>query len=229
MNRFQFQFSAENQRSKAGFTLLELIMAITVFTIFISILMTSFVFLMRAQRDANEMRRIYSEARFLMDELAEEIRLKTVDYDCYESVLVGPGPLVGDCTEDWDLEVHKGKVGTLALVDPFLEKRTRFRVQDGNLQISRQVLDATGNWQADKGYELEEFQSLTAERITVKNLEFLITPFQDPLAFENRDAENYQYQPRVTVWLSLNGRSQLRVDGVNFDIQTTFSSRVYGK
>ena len=54
-------------RLKRGFTLVEMLIAMSIFVIFITVLMSSYTSLIRAQREANNYRQLYAEAREIFD------------------------------------------------------------------------------------------------------------------------------------------------------------------
>ena len=73
----------KNSRKK-GFTLIELVVSLSIFMVFLGIVSTSYLSIIHAQREANSIRKMYSEVRNFMEMLAQDARLGTLDYDCYE-------------------------------------------------------------------------------------------------------------------------------------------------
>ncbi len=206
--------------SAKGFTLVELLIAMTVFAIFIAILASSYLFLTRSQRDTNELRKLYSEGRFLMDEVVSVARGSQIAYECYDAVLSGDGTCY-----DSSLEPISGTIsGTaLAVMNPE-GKRVVVKLDECEesacLKKVVQVMGETG-WvpSEDDGYysnSEEGFQTLNLENIEVNSAHFVISP----------GVESAPEAPHVSIYLSLTGDSQIR-DEVNFDIQTTVSLRDY--
>lgn len=68
---------------KKGFTLVEMVVALTVFSVIVTVGANIYVTAARGQKRANLEAAIYNEARAIVDKLAREIRHKTIDYDEY--------------------------------------------------------------------------------------------------------------------------------------------------
>lgn len=204
---------------KEGFTLIELLVAMTVFALFISVLASSYLFLTRAQRDTNELRKIYSEGRFIMDELVETVRGNEIAYDCYDAVSSGDATCNGS-TLDATGDFIQGS--TLAVTRPD-GKRVVIKLEDtGVLKKIVQVFNTdTEEWEPSEsdGYFPSPdggFQLLNLEKISVQSAHFEIRPaVPDPAV-----------SPYVRIFLSLSADSQIR-DEINFDMQTTVSLRNY--
>lgn len=70
-------------KAKKGFTLVEMLISLTVFTVIVTVGANIYVTAARGQKRANLEAAIYNEARAIVDKLAREIRHKTIDYDEY--------------------------------------------------------------------------------------------------------------------------------------------------
>lgn len=73
--------NAKNQ--KKAFTLIEMVVSLTVFTVIVTIGANVYVTAARGQKRANLEASIYNESRAIIDKLSREIRHKTIDYDEY--------------------------------------------------------------------------------------------------------------------------------------------------
>ena len=71
------RFKPNNQR---GFTLVEMLVSMSIFVIFTGILINSYASIVRAQQEANDFRVMYTEARRVFDSLVLEFRDGMVDY-----------------------------------------------------------------------------------------------------------------------------------------------------
>lgn len=71
------------ERQKKGFTLMEIIIATTIFTVVGVMGVTIFVNVMRVQSRITLENAIYEDGRFMMERIAREIRQNTVDYEEY--------------------------------------------------------------------------------------------------------------------------------------------------
>lgn len=63
-----------------GFTLIEVLIAMTVFVVFVTSLLTAYFNIARAQREANERRIMYAEVRDIVDELTFYLRDYALNY-----------------------------------------------------------------------------------------------------------------------------------------------------
>lgn len=74
-----------NKRQKPAFTLIEMIIAITVFTIFIGFAISAYLTFHRADQDALTNRSLLMESEAILNELSDATRQNKIDYDSYAS------------------------------------------------------------------------------------------------------------------------------------------------
>lgn len=70
------------KKSLHAFTLIEMLISISVFMLFLGIVAQAYMSLVTANRKANDMQKTYREVRFVFDTLAQEIRNGAIDYTC---------------------------------------------------------------------------------------------------------------------------------------------------
>lgn len=69
-------------KKQKGFTLIELLVTITIFVAFLAVVTNSYLSIFRAQKNANDLRRAYSDLRNFIDLVNDEMRSGTLDYAC---------------------------------------------------------------------------------------------------------------------------------------------------
>lgn len=221
-------FQRNKNKERSGFTLIELMISIVIFVIFLAIVSQSYFSIVRAQRRANEVRKMYSDVRIAMDYIAEEVRLSSIDYACYEGVGtvcegVIQGTLFGGSTEHLALIRQGGTEKTFLKLD-----------EDGRLVVKRLVRQE-GEFVPAPGYETG-YVSLTGDNVVFDQLNFAIFPDVNPYSNENvpgTDVPIYadngtQFQPKVGVYMSASSPEESPIE-FDFDFQTTISSRVYSR
>jgi prepilin-type N-terminal cleavage/methylation domain-containing protein len=78
-------------KSKRGFTLIEMLIAMSVFVMFMGVVIQSYLGIVRSQQETNEYRVMYSEARYIFDKFSDEVRNGNIyykDLDLNEKKLV---------------------------------------------------------------------------------------------------------------------------------------------
>lgn len=216
-------------KRRSGFTLVELLISISLFVIFLGIVSSSYVSIVRGQRQANITRKMYSQVRVFMDDLASQMRLGTIDYDCY------PGSAhIDQCPPDIAGTISSSSGSYLALVNKDKTEKTVyfFDVQSQQLKLKK-FIKSSNTWTSAPGYETlnnssNGFRSLFTDELKVKNVTFSIYPLLNPYSEENYAANHYQFQPKMTLFISVeNANSNL--PPFNLNLQTTLSSRVYSR
>lgn len=219
---------------RSGFTLMELLVSIVIFMSFLGIVSQSYLGIVTAQRQANEVRKMYSDVRGFMDFLAEEIRLSAIDYDCYATGTLSQG-FQTDCPEPsaqssiYDGRTHilslakkNGLEKTVVKVDPDPDNLDRFIVK-----VIKKIKDGS-TWANAPGYD--GYVQVLSDSVNVKNLNFAIFPDVNPYSddYEIFTNNTTQFQPKVTVFLSIENPDKARSE-FSYDFQTTISSRVYSR
>ena len=215
-------------RVRSGFTLIELLISIVIFMLFIGIASTSYVSIVRAQRQANEVRRMYSDVRTFMDFLAEEIRLSAVDYSCYNPDLT-LSLTQPECPDNSVAgSIVNGRTKILALVRKGGTEKTIFKLDADNLLKMQKFVKKGNVWGPAPGYE--EYRPLLSERLEVKNITFAVFPEVNPYSGDSRiyTDNTTQFQPKVTIFFGVKNSENVSTP-FDYDFQTTVSSRVYSR
>ncbi len=214
-------------KKKSGFTLIELLVSLSIFIVFLGVVSQSYISIVRSQREANNVRRTYSEVRNLMETLVEDGRLNSPDYDCYEQ-----SSNLQLCPADITNELLMGSENYLVLINKNLTEKTVYRYNPDLLTIQvKRYQKNNDNWAAVKladsaQTDQEGYVSLLSPAIKVKGLIFLLYPLKNPYSHAHYAENQYQFQPHVQVLLTVETpRNNLPPFVMN--LQTSFSSRVY--
>ncbi|MFC1600287.1 Tfp pilus assembly protein FimT/FimU [Patescibacteria group bacterium] len=222
-------------RRNKGFTLIEVLIALTIFMIIVTSISTSYLDIARRQREANVVREIYSEIRYVYNLIGEEARSKTIDYGCprkfkelNEDDILRPIDVVSTSQVCSDLATAP-EGSYLALINPNATERTIFRIQEEDdvkvLSFYKESKDSEANaWVPNPGFN--NFEPIDLKGIRLNAMKFEIAPLGDPFDPENIGCGVIQYQPSVSVYTTIGSSYELITD-FSLDLQTSFSSRVY--
>lgn len=212
-------------KNKKGFTLIEMLIAMAIFVSFTAVLIGSYTSIVKAQREANEYRIMYSEARKVFETLIQEFRGGMIDYR--DSLnLAG-----GDVSNDRQLFFisKDGNRQTEILYqkyDEALAGSGKVSLKYSNLQ---NVTNIDGK--LDPTYDLANSENIDLNdpsRVQVKEFKIYATPMVDPYGEMNVDNNGVQFQPRVTIYANFV-RKMSSGKTFDMDLQTSVSSRVYNQ
>jgi prepilin-type N-terminal cleavage/methylation domain-containing protein len=201
---------ARRRKNIRGFTLMELLVVMSIFSTVV--LMASDIFLMsdRAERKVFASERIQADARFTMEAIVREIRTGTLDYSYYS----GRGTPIG--TPD----------GELALIESD-GTPIKFKVSDdtnanlcANAQSAPCLLVTVGANATPA--------AITPQDEAVRTVKFYISPTSDPNVFDPATGTYANdVQPHVTVVLVLESRDDRSGEQSVVYLQTTAENRSY--
>lgn len=227
--------------NRRGFTLIELLISMSIFIVFLGIVSQSYVGIIRSQRQANGVRKIYSELRVFFETLAQDARLGSPAYDCYDVQPQNPDQLGALCPAEVINSIQGGqKQNYLVLVDKENTELTvyRFNLALQTSQVRKYKHDSGGSWQAEDAYpqggdgsdgiDQDGYRNLLSNDVKIKNLSFVLNPAVNPYAALNVDKSGDQFQPLVNVFLTAENVGQ-GLTPFKLDLQTSFSSRVYSR
>lgn len=160
----------KNFKNKRGFTLVELLIAMMIFVIFLTVLMGSYFRLIRAQKEANDYRILYSEARTVFDSISDELKNDAIYYG---------DESISEYNSAQKLVKLVAKDGSYVVL--FLENE-----------------GAVGYCKAKTGGLIESSYILTPQT-KVNKFDIYISPVKDPYKAANVEFDSLQFQPKITV------------------------------
>jgi len=206
-------------KTKKGFTLIEVLVSITIFMIFITSVSSAYLNIARKQREANSVRMIYSEMRYVFSLIGQEVKEKTIDYACTNGV---------SCSELNGISKSK----YLALVNNEGTKRTVFLVKDSlqdgvkKLYFYKETKENGDKvWNKAGGFE-NGYVEIELKNIALDNFVFDISPLVDPFDSNNMGCGAIQFQPMVSIYATIHNVNH-NISNFKLDLQTAISSRVY--
>lgn len=190
--------------------MIEVMMAMVVFAIFMGSLMNAYFGLITANRDADEVRKMYSGTRDLYSVLTEDIRLSAVDF--------------------YSMEKASDKSKTLYLLSKDGLKSTVYQLKENEEKDGYFVMTREESYRdsVQVGFpQSTEEIFITSPELLIKDFKFVVSPMGDPYSKDTYDIWANQFQPQVTLLAHFVNDDE----GVLFDfpLQTTISSRVYTK
>ncbi len=177
-----------------------MLIAMSVFVMFMGVVIQSYLGIVRSQQETNEYRVMYSEARYIFDKFSDEVRNGNIYYK--------------------DLDLNEKK---LVLISSDGNRAVKFSYDKdkNNLNFSEVVRKDGDIFSNPTSYQLN------TDRIKIKDFYVYVTPSADPYNPENVANNSLQYQPKVTVFATFE-KEFSGGKTLDLDLQTTISSRSYG-
>lgn|SRR3989338_4086848 len=202
-------------KTPRAFTLVELIVSMTIFTIFVGVVTSTFLLTSRALREADEVRKVYGEARLLMDQLTQDVRLNAVDYACLNTGQTYQTIRFAECDE---------RAVFLPLISGDGAHRTIYRFEDNVFSILKLDWNETGQrWDLASGFT--GFEPFDVQSVILETIEFTVVPAKSPT--EHFSDNTLQFQPSVHVLIEAKSRSGRFGESIPVRLETTISSRLY--
>lgn len=199
----------EFKNNKSGFTLVEVVVALGIFAIATTYSVSIFVQSNQAQkRTANE-QRLQSDARYVVEVMAREVRLGHLDYAYYagQGINLANMPLTQDNA-------------ILAVRDV-----------DNNQLLFRRAESAQAGRYAVQVFSGGLWLDITPEDLNVVRLSFYVSPVSDPLVWSDALVDySSDQQPLVTIVLATESLHQdVQDTGHVSYLQTTVTERKYAR
>lgn len=195
-------------RRAAGFTILEMLIAMSVFIVFITLSSSAYIGLMKANRLASDTQRIYRDVRHIFDSIAEEAHNNQIDFTCFDRQ---QQDLSGACLDN-SINTAPNIIAFIAQT-PTGAERTLYKFENGSIKVLKQKRDAS-----DLSWEGSEWIPLIADATTFEEVSFSVFPLKNPYDSENVSEDGIQWQPSI----------RLTVKRGEIVYHTTYSSRSYG-
>lgn len=189
--------------NKKGFTLVEMMVVLAIFSVATVVIVDIFMMAGKAQRRTLAIEKIQSDARYSIEAISKEIKMDMIDY--------GWAGYVGGITLPED---------ALALLDAdnnsIIFKKSENDCPTGTTKCLVVSLDGGLTW-----------ASITSEGSNVEDLKFYIDPVVDPFVMNAGNIYDSDNQPRVTIVLVTKGIGGRVEEQQTIYLQTTVSSRIY--
>ncbi len=228
------QYNKKN--NQLGLTLMEMLVAIGIFTTVVLIALTIFVTISDTQKRVISIQKIQEDIRYAVETMAQEIRLGKIDYAYYVA-------------NNIDLYPGASTVETLALIDQ-TGNYVFFRRQGTHLEY--QTCLSTSSPCPDAA----TWFVITPAEIEIEQVQFFITPSADPFVnvstqvcssispncpgasylsyrcdtvTDNRCeyfSDSRHFQPKVRIVLATKGENPNIKDRASISVQTTVTSRI---
>ena len=183
--------------SGKGFTLVEILVAISVFIIVTMIVSAVFVNTSNLQRHLSSIQRLQNEGRFILEKISKEARVRELDYQ--QLTVLNPN-------------------NPQAITDSLVFKRDE---NDAILKIKKSGDNLIFFIEDPQGAVTAGV--INASDVTIEDVKFFVSPSTDPFTLGSAANE----QPRVTILLKIKNRNVAERYLKHLTIETTISSKVY--
>lgn len=193
-------------KKRSAFTLIELIIAITVFVVFIGFVMAAYLTFHRSQQQVAATRSLLLEGESVFNRIDDLMDDHKIYFDYYKAD-----------TEWGESSSHTLEAQELALISLDEEEVVFIRWE---VTEDQEAEEETGSIFFE--VEGEDPIQLNAVGTSVDFMSFRIFPDDNPYDVENQSDSNFpHFQPHVQVIMTLSRRDVL------LDLQDTFTSRFY--
>lgn len=196
---------------KRGFTLVETLIALGIFAIFMSVLIGSYAGIVKSLKEANDYRVMYADSRRVFDTVIAEFREGMVDYgksNCQSWNLSGGMEQVNLVSKD-------GKAFTT--ISKVAKKETSLVGGQANSLWDIKVSKGLGN-------EI----ILNSPAVNVQNFKIFVYPHLDPYDQKIVFKDSYQFQPFVLVQATFE-KEKYNGEMFSVSFETAVSSRIYNQ
>lgn len=187
---------------KNGFTLVEMMIVLAIFSVATVVIVDIFMMASRAERRTLAIQKIQSDARYSLEAMSREIKMDMIDYAYYGGTILN---LPSDVLALRDADDNQ-----------IIFKKSSDNCPSGTTNCLVVSLDGGAVW-----------ESITVPGINVLDLKFYIDPAVDPFKMNAGNAYDSDHQPRVTIALRTKGVGGRPDEQQTVYLQTTVSNRIY--
>ena len=208
-----------NYSNNKGFTLIELMVVITVFSITMLVVVDMFVLVTRAQRRVSEQQALTSDTRFVLDSMTRKIHAGVLDYEFYSDIginLTNPTYVLAVRDQDNNQTVYR---------------RTGSGTGDNIETCSVTASDVDQGKCADPSPSPGDWQVINTDKTVVKHFLLYVRPTARPFELLADNSGQYaggNIQPRATIVFHAQNRPLTPTSAIHDAyLQTTVTSRIY--
>lgn len=179
-----------------GFTLVEMLVALGIFSVFMGVLITSYISLVKGFRGTEDYRVLYADARNVFDTVIEHARNSTVYGDCND---ISDGGFIDDLSTLSFCSTDGVKKVTFVLEEESNDVLSGLEVTDEqnlNEESARKnlkmVVEEIDNPLMGLGYSDSDTTILNSDSVNIKNFSFKVFPKTDPFLGVYNDVSSYQ-------------------------------------
>lgn len=188
-------------KTNAGFSLVELLVSLSLFTIVLTMAVGSLLVLIDANAKAQNMQQVMTNLSFALDNIAREVRTGRGLYCSSSDIDPDLDPeATNDCTSGTYLSIVEGGE---SLTSGETSARITFRYDEDQQSIDRRVAD--GPWYA-----------ITSANVTITDMFFYVA---------DSTVDGDDKQANVTIYISGHAGGLPTVDA-SFEVETTVARRV---
>lgn len=185
-----------------GFSLIELLVSVALFTVVLTIAIGALMVLISANVKAQNIQDAVSNIQFSLDSMAREIRTGNGYYCTSGGETTGDYKVVQDCNKGTYLSIVEGGKSLSAGA---VNRRIAYRYNTAAQSVERKI--GNGSW-----------ISLTSNTVSITSMHFNVTNSA------NREDGGNSLQPNVTIYI--NGMvTSVGDTSTNFTLQTTVTQR----
>ncbi len=204
-------FTIKNAPQRRGFTLAEILVAVGLFSVVVTIAIGSLFSVINANRKSQALQSVMSNLNFALDQMSRDIRVGT-QYHCG----TGDYSHAQDCATG-DPNVHLADLPNSSATFEFISRTgdREFYTWEGGTGGSKGRLRRRIDLYSAGTFDEGALVNVTAPEITIEYMNFYVNGTEESGSDE---------QPRVLITISgYAGQGQERS---NFNIQTTISARI---
>ena len=197
-----------NIKSSVGFTLIEMLIAVSIFALVLIMATNIYIIINNSQRKVVTLQKIQEDVRFLFEAMAQDIRLSSINYSFYQD----PANAI-----NLHPEFGGDDNSVLALID-----------QSGNQIYYR--LNVNKLQYCSGGCDFDDplvWANITPESVEIIDLGVVITPGANPFEEVNQDLCNFNADCEIGYMCNLTAvplsRCEYFNDGGNFQPKVIFS------
>lgn len=158
-----------------GFTLIEMIIAISIFSLTVLVATNIYVLVNNTQRKTLAAQKVMGDIRYIFEAMSQEVRLGKIDYAYYQDPNGD-----GNYADAIDLHPQAASHPTVLALTNQVNQKVFYRYSGTGIQYCELVAAGDCDLAIGPGW-----QNVTPAGVEVQNLEFAISPSADP--FTERD------------------------------------------
>jgi len=215
------QATSYKLQARRGFTVIEVIITMAIFSIVLGVVIQIFIFTTRTQRRSRSIQEAYAQGRAAVEQLAREGQNGSVDYSFYNDPL-NPVSLTAQPLATAALRDSQGQTVRFRCVE---------RLAEGAVQPCDDTTSELGQVQLCRGSGCDSgsWAGITDEATDVTSWRTWLGPVENPFLREPDDASLYleNVQPWITASITVRPAAVAGGQLAPVHLQATVSSRTY--